>query len=536
MNQSNNQYNSVSNLSDNQNISNSDSNSDNRNRNANAAQSNLAIISSRTQFGMSAIAVDVEVHLANGLPAFNVVGMPETAVKESKDRVRSAITSSRFEFPARRITVNLAPADVPKIGGRFDLPIALGILIASGQIQANSLSEYEIIGELALTGEVKAVSACLPTAIACQKDGKKLILPQFSSQEANFVEGLKVYATNSLSDAAAHLSGQALLNLQKQVIDYKPNSKKTCLSEVKGQVQAKRALEIAASGGHHLLMSGSPGCGKTMLASRLPALLPQLLTQDALDTASIYSVSNLGFDVQDWKQRPFRSPHHSASAIALIGGGSKPKPGEISLAHNGVLFLDELPEFPRHALDQLREPIESGYINIVRANSRVTYLSDFQLIAAMNPCKCGYYGDQSSPEKCKCSQSSIESYRNRISGPLLDRIDLHINLSRINIADLQNFPKGESSIDIAKRVEKSQNLQHSRQRCLNSKLEGELLEKNCFLTQDIQELLIKAESRFNLSARGYTRVLKVARTIADLNDESDISQQHIMEALNYRQS
>ncbi len=363
--------------------------------------SNLAIISSRTQIGMKAILVDVEVHLANGLPAFNVVGMPETAVKESKDRVRSAITSSRFEFPAKRITVNLAPADVPKIGGRFDLPIALGILIASGQIQTTELKNYEVIGELGLTGEVKAVSGCLPTAVACHKERKSLMLPSASSQEACLVEGLSVYSVSSLIDAAAHLSGQEKLALDEfQASTEIKDKSQNCLSDVKGQAPAKRALEIAASGGHHLLMSGPPGCGKTMLASRFSSVLPELHIDQALDTASIYSISSLGFDPKDWKQRPMRSPHHSASATALIGGGSRPMPGEISLAHNGVLFLDELPEFPRHVLEQLREPIEAGYVNIVRANARVEYLSGFQLIAAMNVCKCGYFGDQSQPERC----------------------------------------------------------------------------------------------------------------------------------------
>ena len=502
----------------------------------NEVLSNLAVVASRTQFGMDAVKVDVEVHLANGLPAFNVVGMPETAVKESKDRVRSAIVSSKFEFPARRITVNLAPADVPKVGGRFDLPIALGILIASGQIQVSNLSSYEFIGELGLTGEVKAVSACLPTAVACQQADKQLLLPFASSQEASLVNGLSIVAVKSLLEAAAHLSGQSQLDLKDGLLDIKPKYDKLCLSEVKGQFQAKRALEIAASGGHHLLMSGPPGCGKTMLAQRFNSLLPELSQSQALETASIYSVSSLGFDMANWQQRPLRNPHHSASAVALVGGGSKPQPGEISLAHNGILFLDELPEFPRHVLDQLREPIETGYINIVRASGRVTFLSDFQLLAAMNLCKCGYAGDNSQPERCQCSAASIDSYRNKISGPLLDRIDLQVNLSRIPICELQNLSKGEASALISKRVQLAQERQFSRQGCLNAKLSTEQIEQVCKIDDEIKAILIKAEQRFNLSARAYMRVLKTARTIADLQVKKNIQKEHIMEALSFRKT
>ena len=499
---------------------------------------NLAIIFSRTQLGMSAISVNVEVHLSNGLPAFNVVGMPETAVKESKDRVRSAITSSKFEFPARRITVNLAPADVPKVGGRFDLPIALGILVASGQIKANSLSEYEIIGELGLTGQVKKVAGCLPSAIACKDSNRKMLLPQLSAKEASFVEDLELFPVNSLSDAAGHFTNMSPVVFQpKGYLEFVSGEthQKMCFSEIKGQSQAKNALEIAASGGHHLLMSGPPGCGKTMLATRFRSILPELSTKEALETASIYSVSEMGFDISSWKQRPFRAPHHSASAVALIGGGGRPKPGEISMAHNGVLFLDELPEFSRQVLDQLREPIEAGYINIVRANARVTYLSQFQLIAAMNVCRCGYFGDQSQPNRCQCSQASIENYRNKVSGPLMDRIDMHIHLARIPISELQSLPKGETSDLISGRVKRAQMKQYDRQGCLNAKLRGELLDRVCELDQTTKSLLIKAESQFNLSARGYIRVLKISRTIADMFSEDRIQHSHVMQALNFRQ-
>jgi len=484
---------------------------------------------------MDAMPVDVEVHLSNGLPAFNVVGMPETAVKESKDRVRSAITSSKFEFPARRITVNLAPADVPKVGGRFDLPIALGILIASGQIEAPDLADYEIIGELALTGEVKGVTACLPTAVACQQANKKLLLPSLSVSEACLVEGLAIYQVSSLSEAAAHLCGQSQITVQtikKERLLSVQND--LCLSDVKGQVQAKRALEIAASGGHHMLMSGPPGCGKTMLAQRFSHLLPELTIQQAIETAALYSISTIGFDPKFWRHRPIRSPHHSASATALIGGGSKPMPGEISLAHHGILFLDELPEFPRHVLDQLREPIEAGHINIVRANGRVTFKSDFQLIAAMNLCKCGFAGDSSQPNRCQCSAISIEKYRQKVSGPLMDRIDMHTSISRIPISDLQQLPKGETSQVVAERVRQAYHRQIDRQGCLNAKLKGEQFDKVCSIEKNVQQILAKAEQRFNLSARGYVKVLKIARTIADLQGENKIQKNSIMEALNFR--
>lgn len=495
---------------------------------------NLSIIHSYTQIGIAAIAVDVEVHLANGLPAFNVVGMPETVVKESKDRVRSAIISSGFEFPARRITVNLAPADVPKVGGRFDLPIALGILIASGQFSSIELNDYAVIGELALTGEVKAVSGCLPTAVACQSHGQDLLLPFSSASEASLVENLSVIPLHSLTGAVNVLLGQEQL-LKVPIISPKTDSdEQVCFSDICGQIQAKRVLEVAACGGHHLLMSGPPGCGKTMLASRFSSILPELSIDHALETASIYSVSNLGFDINQWRQRPYRAPHHSASAVALIGGGSRPLPGEISLAHNGVLFLDELPEFSSFVLDQLREPIESGYINIVRAGARVKYLSRFQLIAAMNPCKCGYYGDQMQPDKCRCSIASIERYQSKVSGPLLDRIDLHLHLSRVPIVEMQTLPKGENSRVIAERVKKTQHYQFQRQGCLNAELSGKSMEKNCAIDNQTQQLLMQVETKFNLTARGYVRVLKVARTIADLNKQTNIKKEHIMEALNYR--
>lgn len=492
----------------------------------------LAIVKSRTQSGMQAISVDVEVHLANGLPGFSVVGMAETAVRESKDRVRGAIVNAKFEFPARRIIVNLAPADIPKTGGRFDLPIALGILLASGQLRAKGLGDYEVMGELALSGELKGVQACLPSALACMKQGRQLLISSASASEAALIEGLPIIAVDSLADAAAHLSGQQTISEFAKDNVAESGAKYADMADICGQLHGKRALEVAAAGGHHILFWGAPGAGKTMLASRLPGILPPLSTEQALEAAAIQSVSSQGFDLSDWKQRPFRSPHHSASAVALVGGSSPPIPGEISLAHHGVLFLDELPEFSRQALEQLREPLETGYVNVVRAHHRVKFGCHTQLVASMNPCKCGYYGDSSN--RCHCSAQSIENYRNRISGPLLDRIDMHVHLPQLEIKELRGAKQGESSEVIRERVTQARQRQLSRQGCINADLETSCLEGICQLDQQSAQLLETACQKMGLSARAYHRILKLSRTIADLQNSESIRKPHIGEALGFR--
>jgi len=507
----------------------------------------LAVVNTRAKLGINAPRVSVEVHLSNGLPSFHMVGLPETAVKESKDRVRSAILNSHFDFPARRITVNLAPAELPKEGSRFDLAIAVAILAASGQVPLDQLDQYEFIGELALSGDTRGVDAVLPAALGCLHQGKQLIISRHNAEEASLVDGLEIFPCTHLLDVSAHLLQQTQLQLwdssktpqidPQDSLNNRASDNQSQLNQVIGQHHGKRALEISATGGHNLLFYGPPGTGKTMLASRLPGILPPLNNQQALEVASIYSVAGKGLRQPIWA-RPFRAPHHTASSAALVGGGSSPRPGEISLAHQGVLFLDELPEFSRSVLEVLREPMESGEINISRVAAQVCYPANFQLIAAMNPCPCGYLG---SP-RCRCTPDQITRYRGKISGPLLDRIDLQVQVTPIENNQLLNQqqanykqqPKGESDQQIQQRICVARERQLKRQGKTNSQLSSEELKTICPLSSEQRHLMDHAITRFGLSTRGFYRVLRVARSIADLAGREQVISEDYQEALSYR--
>ena len=490
----------------------------------------LAVLSSRALVGLAAPEVSVEVHLANGLPAFTLVGLPDVEVREARDRVRAALQTSQFEFPQRRITVNLAPADLPKEGGCFDLPIALGILAASGQIPADALAHHEFSGELSLSGELRPVRGALALARQAAERGRTLILPAANAAEAALVQGVTILPAPSLLAVVAHLCRHTPLEPYAGP-PLAPPPAYPDLADVKGQVQARRALEVAASGQHSLLFYGPPGTGKSMLAQRLPGLLPPLSDAEALETAAIHSVEG-SFHAARWRPRPIRAPHHSASTAALVGGGSTPRPGEISLAHNGVLFLDELPEFDRRVLEALREPLESGHITISRAARRAEFPARFQLVAAMNPCPCGFHGHPDG--RCRCTPEQIARYRGKLSGPLLDRIDLLLEVPMLPVADLQAAPAGEASAAVRERVARCRQLQLARQGKPNAGLAGAEIDAFCQPDAAGSKLLQSAIERLGLSARGYHRILKVARTIADMNAAPTVGAAHVAEAIQSR--
>ncbi len=499
----------------------------------------LAVLRSRALAGMRAPEVTVEVHVSSGLPTFTIVGLADTEVRESRDRVRAALRNSGFEFPAGHITVNLAPADLPKESARYDLPIALGILAASAQMATDQLDDYEFAGELSLSGELRPIRAALAMSVAVQRTSgerqRAFILPRANASEAALVPDARILPADSLLQVFAHFTATdaAARLVSMSPVTAAATSKFADFADVRGQPQARRAMEIAAAGAHSLLMVGPPGSGKSMLASRLPGILPPMTQDEALESAALQSIAG-GFSTSRWQQRPFRAPHHTASAVALVGGGAVPRPGEISLAHHGVLFLDELPEFERKVLEVLREPLEAGKVTISRAARQTDFPCRFQLVAAMNPCPCGYL---SHPQRaCRCTPDAIARYQGRISGPLLDRIDLQLSVPAMSTAEMLDAPTGESSANIARRVALARERQIVRQQSPNALLSSNQIDHHCQPDAAAVTLLRAAIERLHWSARAYHRVLKIARTIADLEGCAQIGSAHAAEAIQYRRA